>query len=172
MGAQLRYATSVRRHSSAVLHGRRHTPSRHWLPAAHWLLSVQKGRRRPSVWQTPWSVQYSPEAHSVGPLHRWKQLPFKQRRPAPQAASLAHASLGPSTQTLFWHTWPAGQLAPAPQAVRQVALMQTRPVPHWLLKRHSSDWAAQLPARHTRPVPHWLSAVQGQLWVRGLQVER
>jgi hypothetical protein len=57
MGAQLRYVAEVRRQSFTVLHGLRHTPSRHCEPASHCASVMQKGRRRVSGTHTPWSEQ-------------------------------------------------------------------------------------------------------------------
>ena len=90
MVAQLRYCTSVRTHSSAVLHGRRHTPSRHALPAAQSLSREQNGCRRVSTWHTPLSAQKKPEAQSEAWAQRFTHVAFTQRRFVPHSASRVH----------------------------------------------------------------------------------
>ncbi len=147
MGAQLRYAMSVRRHSSALAQGRRHTPSRHSDPDAHWALVVQKGRGRLSTWHTPRSEQKSPVPQSAGPLQRCWHTLLTQRLPAPHIASVVHSPDGRLTHTSPWQTVPVGHAAPAAQELRHSLLMHTRPVPHWLLNRQPAEGAEHAPPR-------------------------
>lgn len=117
-GAQLRYCTSVRRHSSALAQGRRQTPSRQRLGAAHCESFVQKGWRRVSATHTP-SLQKRPAPHSVLVLQRVRHEAFTHRRPVPQSASWTHSLEGALAQTPSApQRWPAGHGVVAEQAAR------------------------------------------------------
>ncbi len=113
-------------------------------------------------------------AQSVAEAQRVRQVALRQRRPVPHSLSRVHwpAGLAAHRPLAASQVCPEGQGLEALQEARHSWFTQTRPTPHWELKRHALEGTVHWPERQTWPLLQLASEVHAQLEVAPSQVRR